>query len=97
MSQADIEALLAALKGNPQLREQLDAASSLEAALQIAGKAGFSISIEDWKRHDSNQPQDLSDHELEAVTGGTNVCFGTKSWDEQKEEAKDCFPTTNRM
>ena len=66
MSEEQLKAFLEKVKTDTSLQEKLKAAASPEAALQIAKAAGFSITTEDL----NSQVQNLTDDELEGVTGG---------------------------
>ena len=70
MSEEQLSALLAKLKGDAGLQEKLMSASDLAAAVEIAKSAGFDVSKEDWLRHQAQQTLKLSDEELEGVAGG---------------------------
>jgi predicted ribosomally synthesized peptide with nif11-like leader len=72
MSVEQLSALLAKIKDDAGLREKLKGAADLDAAVAIAKEAGFDVSKADWLRHQANQAQELSDEELEAVSGGKN-------------------------
>ena len=70
MSEEQLAALLAKLKDDAGLREKLQGAGDLDAVLVIAKDAGFDISKADCLRYQANQTLELSDEELESVTGG---------------------------
>ena len=72
MSEEQLTALLAKLKDDSGLREQFQGAGDLDAVVAIAKEAGFDVSKADWLRHQAKQAQELSDEELEAVSGGKN-------------------------
>jgi predicted ribosomally synthesized peptide with nif11-like leader len=80
MSDDQLSALLAKLKEDAGLREKLQGAGNLDAAVAMAKEAGFDVSKADWLQHHANQTLRLSDKELEGVAGGndsakcTNVC-----------------------
>ena len=63
-------ALLAKLQEDPGLREKLLGAADLDAALAIAKEAGFDVSKADFERYKANEAVELSDEELEGVSGG---------------------------
>jgi predicted ribosomally synthesized peptide with nif11-like leader len=71
MSEEQLSALLAKLKDDAGLLEKFKSAEDLDAALEIAQEAGFDVSKEDCLRFQATQLVDLSDEELENVTGGT--------------------------
>ncbi|WP_114990913.1 Nif11-like leader peptide family natural product precursor [Synechococcus sp. UW179A] len=66
MSLEQLKAFLGKIKGDSSLQEKLKAATDVDAALAIANEAGFSISVEDLKKAQS----EISDEELEAAAGG---------------------------
>jgi predicted ribosomally synthesized peptide with nif11-like leader len=70
MSEEQLSALLAKLKEDAGLRERLQGAADLDAAMGMAQEAGFDVSKADWLKHQAGQPLELSDKELEGVTGG---------------------------
>jgi predicted ribosomally synthesized peptide with nif11-like leader len=74
MSEEQLAALLAKLKDDAGLEEQINGAADLDAVLVIAKDAGFDISKADWLRYTARQTLELSDEELEEVTGGAKVC-----------------------
>ena len=69
MSEEQLAALLAKLKDDEGLQEKLKGASDLDAVLVIAKDAGFDISKADWLRYQAKQTIELSDEELEGVSG----------------------------
>ena len=70
MSEEQLKAFLEKLKDDTTLQEKLKAASDADAVVAIAKKAGFSISVDDLKKAQS----EISEEELEGVAGGTG-CF----------------------
>lgn len=70
MSQDQLQALIEAIKNNPQLQQQLSTASSIEEAAGIASEAGFNISSDDINQAIASSGLELTDSELEAVAGG---------------------------
>ena len=70
MSEEQLAALVAKLKDDEGLQEKLKAAADLDAVLAIAKDAGFDISKAAWLRYQANQTLELSDEELEGVSGG---------------------------
>ena len=70
MSEEQLSALLANLKDDAGLREKLQGAADLDAAVAMAQEAGFDVSKEDWLRHQTQETLKLSDEELEGVAGG---------------------------
>ena len=73
MSEEQLAALLAKLKEDAGLQEKLKGAADLDAVLAIAKDAGFEVSKADWLRYQANQTLELSDEELEGVSGGTGI------------------------
>jgi predicted ribosomally synthesized peptide with nif11-like leader len=71
MSEEQLKALLAKLKEDRGLREELQGAGDLDAAVSLAKEAGFDVSKVDWLRYQEKQTfVELNDKELEAVAGG---------------------------
>ena len=70
MSEEQLAALLAKLKDDEGLQEKLKGAADLDAVLAIAKEAGFDVSKADWLRYQAQQTIELSDEELEGVSGG---------------------------
>ena len=70
MSEEQLSALLAKLKGDAGLLEKLKGAGDLDTAVAIAKEAGFDVSKADWLRYQAKQTLELSDEELEGVAGG---------------------------
>ena len=75
MSEEQLSALLAKLKDDAGLQEKLKGATDLDAAVALAQQAGFDVSKADWLRYQAKQTLELSDKELETVSGG--VCFNS--------------------
>ena len=73
MSEEQLAALLAKLKDDAGLQEKLKGAADLDAVLAIAKDAGFDVSKADWLRYQANQTLELSDEELEGISGGTGT------------------------
>ncbi len=73
MSEEQLAALLAKLKDDAGLREKIKGAADLDAAAAMAQEAGFDVSKADWLKYQSQQTQDLSDDELENVSGGEGL------------------------
>ena len=71
MSEEQLKAFLEKVKADTSLQEQLKAAA--DAVVSIAKEAGFSISVDDLKKAQS----ELSDEELEGVAGGAG---GLATW-----------------
>ena len=70
MSEEQLSALLAKLKEDAVLQEKLKGAADLDAAVALAKEAGFDVSKADWLKYQANQTLELSDEELESVSGG---------------------------
>ena len=70
MSEEQLAALLAKLKEDAGLQEKLKGAADLDAAVALAKEAGFDVSKADWLKYQANQTLELSDEELEGVSGG---------------------------
>jgi predicted ribosomally synthesized peptide with nif11-like leader len=75
MSEEQLSALLFKLKEDSGLREKLQGAGDLDAAVAMAKEAGFDVSKADWLRYQANQTLELSDEELEDVAGGRTECL----------------------
>ena len=71
MSEEQLAALFAKLKDDAGLRDKLQAAADLDAAVALAKEAGFDVSKADWLKYQAKQNIELSDEQLEGVTGGT--------------------------
>ena len=70
MSEEQLAALLAKLKDDAGLQEKLKGAADLDAAIALAKEAGFDVSKADWLKYQAKQTLELSDEELEGVSGG---------------------------
>ena len=70
MSEEQLTALLAKLKDDAALREKLQGAGDLDAAVALAKEAGFDVSKADWLKYSGEQTLELSDEELESAAGG---------------------------
>ena len=70
MSEEQLTALLAKLKEDSGLREKLQGAADLDAAVALAKEAGFDVCKADWLKYQAKQPLDLSDEDLKDVAGG---------------------------
>ena len=53
MSEEQLSALLAKLKGDVELQERLKGVTDLDAAVAIAKEAGFTVTKEDFIKHQS--------------------------------------------
>ena len=78
MSEEQLKAFLAKVKADASLQEQLKAEGTDVVA--IAKAAGFTINTEDLHAHQQNlgNKQNLSDDELEGVSGGFYSEAGSK-------------------
>ena len=77
MSEEQLAALLAKLKEDGGLREKLQGAGDLDAAMALAKEAGFHVSKADWIKHQAKRALELSDVQLEGVAGGAVSPLGT--------------------
>ena len=75
MSEEQLSALLAKLKEDAGLREKLQGAGDLDAAVALAKEAGFDLSKADWLKYQAKQTLELSDEELEGVAGGEIIRY----------------------
>ena len=73
MSEEQLAALLAKLKNDGGLQEKLKGAAGPDAAVALAKEAGFDISKDDWLKYRLEQPFELSDEELEGISGGASA------------------------
>jgi predicted ribosomally synthesized peptide with nif11-like leader len=80
MSEEQLAALFAKLKDDAGLRDKLQAAVDLDAAVALAKEAGFDVSKADWLKYQTKQNLELSDEELEGVTGGTVIVEAWMHW-----------------
>ena len=70
MSEEQLSALLAKLKDDAGLQETLKGAADLDSAVALAKEAGFDVSKADWLKYQAKQTLELSDEQLEGVSGG---------------------------
>ena len=81
MSEEQLSALLAKLKDDAGLQEKLKSVADLDALVSMAKEAGFDVSKADLLKFQAQQTLELSDEELESVSGGitpaTIGVFGT--------------------
>jgi len=70
MSESQLQALLAEVQSNADLRSKLESAASLDAAEAIARDAGFAVSKAEWLAYQNQDTQELGDEQLEGVAGG---------------------------
>ena len=76
MSDEQLSALLAKLNEDAGLREKLQGAGDLDAAVAMAKEAGFDVNKADWLKYQAKQTLELSDEELEGVAGGKRFSDG---------------------
>ena len=74
MLEEQLKAFLEKVKADTSLQDQLKAAASPEAAIDIAKAAGFSITAEDIQSMQSATVE-LSDEELEGASGGASLLW----------------------
>jgi predicted ribosomally synthesized peptide with nif11-like leader len=73
VSQEQLTALLASLRDHADLREKLQGVADADAAVELAQAAGFAVSKEDFLQFQETHTLELSDEQLETVSGGTSV------------------------
>ena len=73
MSEEQLSALLAKLKDDAGLQEKLKGAADVDEAVALAKEAGFDVSKSDRLKHQANKTLELTEDELEGVTGGTGA------------------------
>jgi predicted ribosomally synthesized peptide with nif11-like leader len=71
MSEEQLKAFLDAVKADAGLQEKLKAAADADAVVAIAKEVGFMISADELLERAQAVGEELSDEELERVTGGT--------------------------
>ena len=69
MSEEQLKAFIENVKVDTSLQEKLKTAADADAVVAIAKEAGFVVSADEIKTAQS-APQELSDEDLEGVTGG---------------------------
>ena len=75
MSEEPLKAFLDKVKADTSLQEELKGAADVDAVIDIAKEAGFTVSGDEIKAAQS-APQELSDEELEGVAGGVGALIG---------------------
>ncbi len=75
MSQENLNNFLAKVQSDSGLQDQLKAATDAKAAVAIAASAGFNIKEGDLLRRQARLTSELSDEELENVSGGISPTF----------------------
>lgn len=73
MPKEQLKAFLEKVKGDTSLQEKLKATGNFDAVVAIANEEGFVITADNLQQAQS----ELSEQELESVTGGT---FATTAW-----------------
>jgi len=76
MSKDTLEAFLQKVSQDTQLKQRIEQAADFDEATAIAFSAGFEISSADWSEYISTNETELSDEDLEQVSGGTAQVFG---------------------
>ena len=76
MSEEQLKAFLEKVKADTSLQEKLKAASDADAVVAIAKEAGFSISVDDLKKAQS----EISEEELEGAAGGGDCTLAGGNW-----------------
>jgi predicted ribosomally synthesized peptide with nif11-like leader len=77
MSEEQLSAFLAKLKDDTGLQEKLKGAADLDAVAAIAKEAEFDISKAALLRYQAKKTLELTNEELEEVTGG--IIWGTNT------------------
>jgi len=103
MSEEQLAALLATIKEDAGLREKLQGAAGLDAAVALANEAGFDVSKADWLRYQAKQTWEWSEGEREGAVGvlrmgeGSQVENGFCVWQiaSTGEERPECVGITS--
>lgn len=97
MSEEQLSALLIKLLQDTGLREKLQNAADLDSAIAIAQQAGFAMTAEELDKA-LEQCSELSDGELESMSGGTDVAsmdikmaMSRLGYCSKKQAARICF------
>lgn len=77
MSEEQFKAFLQKVQDDTNLQEQLSAATSVEAVVELAKAAGFMMTVADLQRAHTAAQTLLSEAELENVSGGTLIVAET--------------------
>jgi len=77
MSTQQLADFLATLKDDVELRERLQSVAGLDNIVSIARDAGFDVSQDDLTRFHSGGIQELTDSDLEGISGGTMCTSNT--------------------
>ena len=91
MSEDQLRLLIAKLQHDPEIRNRLASAADLDAAVVVAREAGFDVTSGDWLTYRAGNSLDLSDEELEGVTGGKD------SWNCITPSAASCSVVGNAI
>ena len=75
MSEEQLKAFLEAVKADAGLQEKLKDAADADLVVAIAKEAGFDISKAGWHSYQANQTLELSEEDLEVVSGGSEELF----------------------
>jgi predicted ribosomally synthesized peptide with nif11-like leader len=71
MSKAEIERFNNDVKSNSKLQEEVKAkATSIRSLVEVAKAKGYDISVDEVQEYARSQGKELSDEQLDAVTGG---------------------------
>ena len=73
MSEEQLTALLAKIKEDAGLQEKLKGAADIDAVIALAKEAGFDVSKADWLKYQAKQTIELSEEQLEGVSGGIHT------------------------
>ena len=80
MSQENLNAFIAQVQSDSGLLEKLKAVTDAKSAVAIAKSAGFEITAGDLIRQQAKIASELSDDELEKVSGGTALNIFIKTF-----------------
>ncbi len=71
MSKAEIERFNTDVKADSKLQEEVKAkATSIRSLVEVAKAKGYDFSVDEVKEYARSQNKELSDDQLDAVTGG---------------------------
>ena len=70
MSEEQLKAFWEVIQSDPELQQKLSGVTELDAIVEIAKEAGFSISAEDLTKAQS----EITDEELKSAAGGKACC-----------------------
>ena len=79
MTQEQMQALMARYQADATFKAALDAAASVQDAVQVAVDHGFTVAVADFTSASPAQDRDVSDDELEGQSGGEGQ-LGTWNW-----------------